>query len=874
MEKQGKEDKWIYTQCHRCQSECGLRAHVVDGVCVKLEGVDDSSVGSHGGVCPRGMAGLQVLYDPNRLNYPLKRTNPKKGIGEDPGWERISWDEALDTISDKLKECYDDDPSRIIVQHGIVAGNQIIPYYFVPMMAMLSNEKGSPIHINSAGSMCGNMGHYLNSTQYGAFVISPDFDYCEYLIVFGTNAGNGGFQQWETLNCAKARRRGMKMVVFDPMCNAAAAKADEWIPIIPGTDGLVCMAMLNVIVNELEHYDVKYVKSRTNASYLINKEDGKYVRNAETGKPYIWDAKNQCAKVYDDESIEDFAIDGEYMVDGVECVPSWVLMKERFADYTPENTESITSVPAETVRRIATEFANAAHIGETITIDGKELPFRPVCTHNIRSAGTHKNGFHTLFAMDLLHHIMGAANAPGGIVSTSVECWGHPETHRPYLACKAGKDGFTQTAGKWLFPQGGFWPLPDPEKPKHDLEEMFPTAMEMLWLNATDRDEVLKKAGLRTEFSVLINYASNAIMNASSPKIREDFYKRIPFIVDCDIYSNEFNEGFADILLPDASYLERDDWMGIQHSYHNIPPGMDEPWCFHTTHHVVEPMYERRDMAQTVIDLAERMGLTPVLNGYYNAELQLKGDMALKPDEKIEWLDLCDRACRAHFGDEYNWEWFTEHGYISWPKRVEEVYWRSFRKEVKTMVYWEFMLNAKEKTYAIAEELGLEDYWDWSVYQPRPYWTPCDAHGVDAEEYPLYAFSWADTFHSNANNQELAWIDEVSQQNPYSYYININEDTAKKMGLKTGDYVRVDTDTGYSVQGYIKTRQGIHPDCAGMMGVSGHWAKGMPVAKGKGVNFNSLIDFSIRGMDPLTATVDILVKIKITKINKDEEAQG
>lgn len=874
MKEQIKEDRWIYTQCHRCQSECGLRAHVIDGVCVKLEGIPESSVGSHGGVCPRGMAGLQVLYDPNRLNYPLKRTNPKKGIGEDPQWERISWDEALDTIAEKMKKCLDEDPSKIIVQHGIVAGNQIIPYYFVPMMAMLSNEKGSPIHINSAGSMCGNAGHYFNSTQHGAFCIFPDFDYCNYLLVFGTNSANGGFQQWASLNCAKARRRGMKMVVFDPMCNAAASKADEWIPIIPGTDGLVAMAMLNVIVNELGIYDVEHIKRRTNGSYLINKENGKYVRDKQTNKPYIWDPTDQQAKVYDDPEIRDFAIDGEYIVDGISCVPSWVLMKERFSQYTPENTQERTSVPADTLRRIATEYAHAAQIGSTITIDGKEIPIRPVSTYNIRSAATHKNGFHTLFAIDLLIHVMGAANVPGGSVTVSVECWGHPKTHRPYLACKAGKDGFTQTAGKWLFPQGGFWPLPDPQKPKHDLEEMFPTAMEMLWLNATDRDEVLEKAGLKRDYGVLINYASNAMVNASSPEIRADFYKTIPFIVDCDIYSNEFNEAFADILLPDACYLERDDWMGIQHSYHNISPGLNEPWCFHTTHHVVEPMYERRDMAQTVIELADRLGVTAKLNGYYNAELGLTGDLALKPDEKIQWLDLCDRACRAHFGDEYNWEWFTEHGYISWPKHVEEVYWRAFRKDIKTMVYFEFLIDAGEKTRNIAKDLNMEDYWDWNVYQPRPVWTPCDAHTADPQEYPLYAFSWADTFHSNSNNQELAWIDEVSINNPYSYFININEDTARNMNLKTGDYVEVSTNKGFSVRGYIKTRQGIHPSCVGMMGVSGHWAKGMPKAKGKGVNFNTLIDFSIRGMDPLTATVDILVKVKITKLEQGKEAQG
>lgn len=863
-----KEDKWVYTQCHRCQSECGLRVHVVDGVAVKIEGVADSSVGSKGGVCPRGLAGLQVLYDPNRLNYPLKRTNPKKGLGVDPKWERISWDEAMDVICAKMKEALDDTPNSIVVQHGIVAGNQIIPNFFVPMLAMLANEKGAPIHINAAGSHCGNAGHFINSLQHGAFVVHPDYENCNYLLVFGTNSGNGGFQQWHNKKLADARARGMRMIVFDPMCNAAAANADEWIPIIPGTDGIVVLAMLNVIVNELGQYDVEYCRARTNAPYLVDRSTGKYVRDKAAGKPYLWDEKDQTAKVYDDPTIGHPAMEGRFTVDGVECEPSWVLMRERFAEYSPEQAEEISQVPAATIRRIAGEFVREARLGATKVVDGYELPLRPVATLNIRSAGTHTNGLHCLWAIDLLSHIMGAVNTPGGLLTVAVECDGYKDTHKPYLACKAGVDGFTQTAGKWLFPQGGFWPIRDPEFPRHDLEEMFPTAMEMLWLNAPDRNEVLEKFGLRTHFKFLINYATNAAMNGPSPKIRETFYRDgVDFIVDCDIYSNEFNEGFADILLPDASYLERDDWMGIQHPYHNIPVGLEDPWSFHTSHKVVEPMYERRDMQELVIDLADRLGLTPILNGYWNQELGLTGDMALKPDEKIVWQDLCNRACIAHFGPEHDWAWFTEHGFISWPKTVQEVYWRQFKTDVKTQLYWEFMVNCREKTEAIAKQGGVWDYFDWTVYDPRPKWFPTDFHKADKEQFPLYGFSFSESFHSNSNNQQIPWINEMSQLNPFTYFVNINTRTAERMGLKPGDRVEIETSRGHKTTGCIQTRESIHPECIGIMGVSGHWAKGMPIAKGKGTNFNSLIDFTIRGMDPLTATVDICVKCRLRKLD-------
>ena len=99
-----KEDVWIPTQCGRCYGQCGIRVRRVNGVAVKIEGVPETTLGSEGGLCGKGAAGLQVLYDPNRLNKPLKRTNPEKGLNVDPKWKEISWEEALNEIVEKLKK--------------------------------------------------------------------------------------------------------------------------------------------------------------------------------------------------------------------------------------------------------------------------------------------------------------------------------------------------------------------------------------------------------------------------------------------------------------------------------------------------------------------------------------------------------------------------------------------------------------------------------------------------------------------------------------------------------------------------------------------------------------------------------------------------
>jgi anaerobic selenocysteine-containing dehydrogenase len=856
------EDVWIPTQCHRCMAECGLRAHRVNGVVVKLEGIPESSVGSKGGLCPKGLSELQVLYDPNRLNVPLRRTNPQKGIGVDPKWVEISWEEALNVISSKLKKAMDEDPGKILIQHGITPSTQIVPLFLAPLLVGLSTSKGSPVSTVSSGAHCGNAGHFLNALNYASFVITPDWKYTNYVIVFGTNASFGHFMQWSSRLASDALERGMKLVVFDPVCNNSASHATEWIPIIPGTDGAVALAMLNVIVNELGIYDAEYLKRKTNAPYLI-KPDGHYFRDSETNKPLIWDISTSKDKTFDDPTIKDFDIDNSHEINGIICRPSWILFKDNLKIHTPERASEISGVPAATIRRIATEYAKAANVGATITIDGKQLPYRPVATFNIRAAGAHNNGTHTVFAMDMLHHVVGASGVPGGIATVSVECFGYPGTNRPYMGVKACPDGFTTIGGRWLFPDR-FWPHREPVPPKTNLVDLFPLALEIPLWGAADRDEILKKAGLNSQIDVLINYCTNGVMNSGRPADKAEFLKRVPFIVDFELFPTEFNEGFADIVLPSTCFLEYSNWAGVQHSYHNQPTALDEPWCMHITQKVVEPKYQRRPAPEVIIDILNRMGLGARVNEYYNQILGLDESRRLKPAEKIVWDELCDKAVTQFFGPEYSWEWFKKNGYISWPKKVEEVYWRNF-KDIRVQIYWEFMLDLKAKTRKIADDLGLTV--DWNRYIPLPDWFPIPPHLVKDPQYDLYCFSWAGTTHQNTSTQEQPWLDEASKMDPYMYFINMNADTARQKGLKAGDKVEIESSRGNKIIGVLQVRKGQHPQTLTVMGCSGHWAKGQPIARGKGVNFNSLIELHWEESDPVTFSIEPCVKVKVARIN-------
>ena len=98
--------QWVASGCNGCVGWCPLRVKVVDGKAVKIAGNPESKW-TRGKLCPRGRLNLQILYDPDRVKKPLKRTNPKKGRDQDPGWVEISWEEAIATIAGKLKELRD-----------------------------------------------------------------------------------------------------------------------------------------------------------------------------------------------------------------------------------------------------------------------------------------------------------------------------------------------------------------------------------------------------------------------------------------------------------------------------------------------------------------------------------------------------------------------------------------------------------------------------------------------------------------------------------------------------------------------------------------------------------------------------------------------
>ncbi|MDY6861773.1 MAG: molybdopterin-dependent oxidoreductase [Thermodesulfobacteriota bacterium] len=382
-----KEEVNIKTSCDQCYCPCGVIVKRVGGVVTKIDG-DPTSHQNLGRVCAKGHSAIMSYYNPNHIKKPLKRTNPEKGLGVDPKFVEISWDEAMDTIVEKLKKVREDDPKKLIFSTfdtGVI----------LEAFAWIISFGASPYtNWYTATYFCGSGLHQYTYLTNASFHSYPDLEYCNYLILVGSGHGFGvGCNpNISSQKMADARMRGMKVIVIDPMCSHAAAKANEWIPIVPGTDGAMAMAMLNVLLNEKGIYDREFLKKQSNAPYLV-RPDGRYARDKKTKKPLIWDPGENIAKPYD-VPISDYVIEGEktYKVDGEECRPAFQLLKEHVREWSCEKASEITTIPAETIRRLAEEYGEAARIGSTIVIDGEELPYRPAANNQYRGAYSHKHG--------------------------------------------------------------------------------------------------------------------------------------------------------------------------------------------------------------------------------------------------------------------------------------------------------------------------------------------------------------------------------------------------------------------------------------------------------------------------------------------------
>ena len=305
-----------------------------------------------------------------------------------------------------------------------------------------------------------------------------------------------------------------------------------------------------------------------------------------------------------------------------------------------------------------------------------------------------------------------------------------------------------------------------------------------------------------------------------------------------------------------------------------------DKWSFHVGLPVCEPKYERRGTLDILFDLADRVGIreqyNTFLENWFSNKL-MKWEQTdvtpasfdiIRPEEKISSSEFTDRALKFYFGDEYGVDWFSENGPMTWEKKPEECYWR-YHVDARIPVYYEIHEHDREVVQEKGEQIGLHMEWDQYTallsYFPAAFYTDV---GPDSE-FDLVGVSHRDVLHTQRFSAENPLIDEMSRINPYTYNIVMHEEAGKERGISDGDTVCLENFRGKKVSGRVKLSRMIHRQAVAFVGLGG-WAKGRPVALGKGTNFNELLPADHKHIDPICGAFEICVKVKAYKVDPEQ----
>ena len=216
-------------------------------------------------------------------------------------------------------------------------------------------------------------------------------------------------------------------------------------------------------------------------------------------------------------------------------------------------------------------------------------------------------------------------------------------------------------------------------------------------------------------------------------------------------------------------------------------------------------------------------------------------------------------------------DYISEHGTIDWPKKVKEAYWRWY-VDVRIPIYMEHIAELKPEIMENAKKAGVE--LEWEQFTPLISYFAPQVSREESAEFDLYSFSYRDILHNGTYTMEMPWLDEVSKLNPYTYNITMNAETAKKKGLKDGDLICLESSYGRKTTGTLKTMQGQHPRTIAISACSGAWAKGAPIAYGKGTNFNILLESDFKHACPVCWSQETATMVKVYKIDHRIEYDG
>ena len=893
------------TTCYMCACRCGIKVYLKDGTVKYIEGNRDHPV-NKGVICGKGASGIKQHYSPARLSKPLIRVG-ERGSGE---FREIEWEEALRTATLWLSEVRNKDPRKLAFFTGRDQSQGLTGWW--------ASQFGTPNYAAHGGFCSVNMaaaGLYTFGGSFWEFG-EPDWKHTKYFLLFGV-AEDHASNPIKT-GLGKLKGRGAKFVSINPVKTGYSAIADEWVGIKPGTDGLFVGALIHELL-AAQKIDGEYLHRYTNAPWLVienpgGADDGLFARG-ESGAALVWDSHTSTPMPATSSDALPVLMGRFTLPDGREVVTSFTLIAERFLspEYSPDAVAEKCSVPAAIVKRIAAEIAEVA-FEQKIELDipwtdytgrrHEKMIGRPVAMHAMRGISAHANGFQTCRTIHLLQIILGTIDVPGGFRYKPP----FPKPIPPHVK-PAGKVGQVKPNTPLPGPPLGFVTSPedllvDAEGTPLRIDKAYswdaPIAahgmMHMVINNAAKGDPY----NIDVLFMYMANMSWNSAMNvpdtlkAFTAK-RADGEYVIPKIIYSDAYNSEMVQ-YADLILPDTTYLERWDCISML----DRPISEADGPADSIRQPVVQPERDVRAFQTMLLDLGARLGLPGMtrpdgnprypggypdyivnherapglgpLAGFRGPNGRHQGRGTPNPDQLKAYIEngchwFHELPDHMKYYRHVNWDyldWATFFGFMGKPEPIiHQLYCEPLQK---------FRLAAQGhgKNVPPAEHRPrIRKYFD-----PVPFWyPPFEGDMVSESDFPMHAITQRPMAMYHSWGSQNSWLRQILGRN----WLYMNTDRAASLGIADGDWVTVTSHHG-EIKGQVKLMSGVNPDTVWTWNAigkrSGTWglSANAPEAK-KGFLLNHLISdllpereggYRFSNSDPITgqaAWYDLKVRV-------------
>jgi len=927
INKQAPATEIKKTTCYMCACRCGIRAHLRDGELVYIDGNPEHPL-NQGVICAKGSSGIMKQKSPARITQPLlRKAGSERGNGE---FEPISWEKAFEILTERLAKIRATDPKKF----ALFTGRDQMQ----ALTGLFARQFGTPNYAAHGGFCSVNMAAGMIYTIGGSFweFGGPDLDQAKLFVMIGTAEDHHSNPMKIALS--KFKRAGGRFISINPVRTGYSAIADEWIPIKPGTDGALFMALMHELIR-LEKYDAPFLKRFSNSAQLVcmdsGPEEGLFLYDPDSDplnldlphNKYIWDEKSQSAKPCFAQGVSP-ALQGEYVMgpgphQGKKVVPSFELLKRQVSDTTPEWAAAITSIPAERIRKLAVEMADTA-FGQEFQLPiqwtdswGEKhdsVTGRPVAFHAMRGLSAHSNGFQTTRGLAVLMSLLGTIDRPGGFRHKAP----YPRQVPPNAKPPSSENDIKPNTPLAKPPLG--WPT-QPEDLALDsngkplrIDKAYswehPLAAHGLMHNVITNAVKGDPYSIDTLMIFMANMSWNSTMNTM--EVREhlnakndDGEFKIPFLVVCDAFQSEMVD-FADLVLPDTTYLERHDVMSML----DRPISEFDGPVDSVRIPVLDPLGECKPFQEVLIELASRLKFpafttpegerkfkdypdfitrfqtTPDSGiGFLGGWRGKDGDKPLKGEPNPnQWQKYAENNCvhQYHMPPEHQYMRNWNKGYLDFSK---ENALRQKNDPIMIAIYSDilqrFRLAATGKRPGAQppEHLKARIY---KYFDPLPFWyPPLEDEATDLTKFTLNAITQRPMAMYHSWDSQNAWLRQIHSHN----YLYVNTATALKSGIADGAWMWIESQWG-KVRCMARHSEAVDPGTVWTWNAIGKaesaWSLTSDADESKkGFLLNHLISeelplggFTVSNSDPITGQAgwyDVRVRLAPADENEPEE---